>query len=329
MDPRRSRRAKAATTALAAAIGLLSAGHALSQTASTASPTQQVELLYTVQWDMASTRTKAMYRIFASEPVGPPPAAGYPIVYVLDANGYFATAVESARMLELAGEIEPALIVGVGYPFRVDDPQGSMMEISTRRVLDFTPQLPQGQVVEEMGGHPVGGADDFYAFLRNDLAPRLSKSYNVDSSRQILFGHSLGGLFALDTAFRHPDAFESVISASPSIWWGGSIVLKGEPGFKAALASRQAPDLLLTAGALEASATATPTPPTMTSAQFGAYIAKIRTVDHARELAERLAPATRAGGSRTEFVAFDGETHVSVVPATISKALRFALSPKR
>lgn len=315
---------------LAAVVGLLAAGHAAGQEAApAASPTQQVDVLYAVQWDMPSTRTKGMYRIFVSEPVGPPPAAGYPIVYVLDANGYFATAVESARMLELAGEIEPALIVGVGYPFRVEDPQGSMAEISARRVLDFTPRPPKGEVVQEMGGLPVGGAEDFYAFLKNDLSPRLAKSYKVDTSRQVLFGHSLGGLFALDMAFRHPDAFESVISASPSIWWGKSVVLEGEPRFKAALAAPdQAPNLLLTVGALEASSTATPVPPNMTPAQFSAYIAKIRTVENARELAGRLAPLAKAGGGRVEFVSFEDETHVSVAPAAISRALRFALSPR-
>lgn len=313
---------------LAAVLSLLAAGEAASQTAPAASANQQVDVPYAVQWDMPSSRTKGMYRIFVSEPVGPPPAAGYPVVYVLDANGYFATAVESARMLELAGEIEPALIVGVGYPFRVEDPQGSMAEISTRRVLDFTPRPPKGEVVEEMGGLPVGGAEDFYAFLKDDLSPRLARSYKVDVSRQVLFGHSLGGLFALNMAFQHPDAFESVISASPSIWWGKSVVLEGEPGFKAALAAPgQAPNLLLTVGALEASATATPVPPNMTSAQFGAYIAKIRTVENARELAGRLEPSAKAGGGRVEFVAFEEETHVSVAPAAISRALRFALSP--
>lgn len=323
-----SRHAKGAAF-LAAVASLLAASDAASQAAPAVSPTQQVDVLYAVQWDMASTRTKGMYRIFASEPVGPPPATGYPVVYVLDANGYFATAVESARILELAGEIEPALIVGVGYPFRIEDPQGSMVEISTRRVLDFTPRPPKGEVVEEMGGLPVGGAEDFYAFLKNDLSPRLARSYKVDASRQVLFGHSLGGLFALDMALRHPEAFESVISASPSIWWGKSVVLEGEPAFKAALAAPgQAPNLLLTVGALEASSTATPVPPNMTSAQFGAYIAKIRTVENARELAGRLAPAAKAGGGRVEFVAFEDETHVSVAPAAISRALRFALSPR-
>lgn len=303
------------------------AGVAASQPA--AAPTGQVDVLYASQWDMPSTRTKGMYRIFTAEPVGPPPPAGYPVIYILDGNGYFATAVETARMLELAGEIEPALLVGVGYPFRETDPQGSMAQIATRRVLDFTPKPPPGVVVEEMGGLPVGGAEDFFAFLKDDLSPRLTKTYKVDPARQMLFGHSLGGLFALDMAFRHPDAFEAVISASPSIWWGQAVVLQGEPQFRATLsASGKAPRLLLTAGALEASAKATPLPPGMTQAQFGAYIAKIRTVENARELAARLSSAREGRPDQVAFVAFDEETHVSVAPAAISRGLRFALSPR-
>ena len=290
---------------------------------------EPVQGLYANQWDMTSKAGGLAYRIFVAEPLTPPPPGGYPVVYLLDGNGYFGTAVEIARMLELAGEMRPAIIVGVGYPFKLDDPTGSMRQIAARRVFDYTPRPPAGVVVAEMGGLPVGGADDFYRFLKEDLQPRLAGAYRINPAEEVLVGHSLGGLFALDTLFKHPGAYRSVVSASPSIWWGGAVVLNNEAAFKSAVAAgRAAPRVLVTVGGLEQSATAVAPPPGMSQAQFDDYIRRIRTIDNARELSGRLAAVKGADGYKAEFVDFGGETHVSVVSASIARSLRFALPPR-
>ncbi len=292
------------------------------QPAARYTPAEPATVLYASQVDLQSNDGKAAYRIFVSEPVGPPPADGYPVVYVLDGNGYFATAVETARILEMAGEIRPALIVGVGYPFDASQPEASLGKIAQRRVFDYTPQPPPGVVVAEMGGLPVGGADDFYRFLKEELSPHLQRSYRIDPTQDVLIGHSLGGLFALDAAFKHPQAFRSVISASPSISFGNAVVLSNEARFAAALKTGKATRILVTVGGLESSATATPVPPGMSRTDFAAYIDRIRTVDNARKLGARLSRLDRQAMS---FFEFAGETHVSVVPASISRGLRFAL----
>ena len=136
-------------------------------------------------------------------------------------------------------------------------------------------------------------------------------------------------LFALDTLFKHPGAYRSVVSASPSIWWGGAVVLNNEAAFKSAVAAgRAAPRVLVTVGGLEQSATAVAPPPGMSQAQFDDYIRRIRTIDNARELSGRLAAVKGADGYKAEFVDFGGETHVSVVSASIARSLRFALPPR-
>src|SRR3546814_7264749 len=71
---------------------------------------------------MPSTRTfetksdgGETYRIFVSFPKGEPPADGYPVLYVIDGNAYFASFAETRRLLEYADKGK-ALVVGVGYP---------------------------------------------------------------------------------------------------------------------------------------------------------------------------------------------------------------------
>mgnify|MGYP001546589236 CR=1 FL=1 len=49
--------------------------------------------------------------------------------------------------------------------------------------------------------------------------------------------------------FTEPNAFRSFIASSPSLWWDGDAVLKGEEKFAAAVtAGRAAPRILITAG---------------------------------------------------------------------------------
>src|SRR3546814_15077313 len=63
--------------------------------------------------------------------------------------------------------------------------------------------------------------------------PAIEKRYAVDSRRQALYGHSLGGLFALHMLYSHPGAFRTIIAASPSIWWDNQAILSEERAFKA------------------------------------------------------------------------------------------------
>ncbi len=83
-------------------------------------------MLASSQWDLTSKKSGLEYRIFIAEPVGAPPKEGYAVVYILDGNGYFATAAEAERIQELGGEIDSALIVGIGYPVCECDPVGGM-----------------------------------------------------------------------------------------------------------------------------------------------------------------------------------------------------------
>src|SRR5262245_56716029 len=70
------------------------------------------------QYDTVSRRG-ACYRIFVHEPPGAPPSGGFPVLYVLDGNAHFTTAVATVAMQmrrpEVTG-VPASVIVGIGYP---------------------------------------------------------------------------------------------------------------------------------------------------------------------------------------------------------------------
>ena len=56
------------------------------------------------------------YRLWLAWPQQPPPSAGYPVIYVLDANATFGTFVEAIRMRAHrpdATGVGPAIVAGI------------------------------------------------------------------------------------------------------------------------------------------------------------------------------------------------------------------------
>ena len=50
--------------------------------------------------------------------------------------------------------------------------------------------------------------------------------FDVDAARSMLIGHSLGGMFTLDTMVEEPDAFGNYLALSPSLWFDDNLVLR-------------------------------------------------------------------------------------------------------
>lgn len=178
------------------------------------------------------------YRILLSVPEGDPPTGGFPVFYVLDADAWFDAAVAVVRMREYS-KLAPAIVVGVGSP------SGAFFDLS--RTYDFT---PAGVKDESFGDVPTGGAKEFRAFVRDTLKPWVNKQARVDQSREFLFGHSLGGLFALDTLLAAPDSFDVYLAASPSIRLFDRAIVKSA-AHCGKHAGTNAPRVLVTVGSLE------------------------------------------------------------------------------
>jgi len=109
-----------------------------------------------------------------------PDAARYPVLYVLDGGDYFEPFAGVVQYLTMYEMIPEVIVVAV--------PHGDRM-----KELTFSPSN------EENGDWPTsGGAESFQRFLEEELIPTIDHSYRTHPFR-ILVGHSLGGLFAVES----------------------------------------------------------------------------------------------------------------------------------
>jgi predicted alpha/beta superfamily hydrolase len=247
------------------------------------------------------------YSIDVFLPVLPPPPKGYPVIYVLDGDAYFPSAMAAVE----AGNLN-AVVVGIGYPhdpawidaeLKRHGPIGGLLAqappfdraVSLAREYDMS--LPgdadtiksmalAGAVMTEKD---FGGLDDYLKVIETDIKPRVYGLAPIDKDNQTLFGHSLGGLAVVEAMFTEPGAFRNFVAASPSIWWAGRAVLKNEAAFDAAVAGgRAAPRILVTVGAEEETVPKLPPEYEKMLPQVKAEIEKARMVGNACDLAARL-----------------------------------------
>jgi predicted alpha/beta superfamily hydrolase len=153
------------------------------------------------------------YRIYVGLPLtyGQEPERRYPVVYAVDADVGFASAVEISRFLALAGEVPEVIVVGIGYG----------VDLATwrkRRVADLTP-VP----VDDQPGS--GQAGRFLDFIEGELIPLIERRYRIAPNRT-LTGYSLGGLFGTYVLFHRPGLFQSYMLGSPSYGWAQGAALQ-------------------------------------------------------------------------------------------------------
>jgi len=180
-------------------------------------------------WDLTSEGGE-LYRIFVSYPATEMPADGYPVLYVLDGNAMFAAFAEARRIQEFY-DVGKSIVVGVGYP--------TDQAYDVRRLKDYTPPLldPPPAQWKRLAQYPSGERGKFLDFMTGKLRTEIGKRYKTNPERQSLFGHSLGGLLALHALYTRPQAFQSIVAASPSLEWNEQGVLREEREFTERLTS--------------------------------------------------------------------------------------------
>ena len=318
---------------LGAAVGAALAGSSARAADAAAAPGVATSLRLRTLTEMAMTsKAGRAYLISVSAPEGPAPAGGFPVIYVLDGHAWFNPAVDIARMRENS-RLDPAIIVGVGYP--------------SRRFFDFGRSIdltPPGAPDDRFEATDIGGADLFLEFLLGTLKPRISGQYEINPDREALFGHSLGGLFALHVLFKAPGSFDTYLAASPSMGFGDRVILREAEAFRAP-PSRPRPNLLVTMGQFESQSVEDR--PLAQMADFRRWYEAHpearpgQTVDQAieesfpppdptfdrveaaREMTARLA----AAGVRAVFAEFEGEEHSSAAISALNRGVPFALRP--
>ncbi|WP_230206704.1 alpha/beta hydrolase [Novosphingobium sp. Gsoil 351] len=166
-----------------------------------------------------------------------------------DGNHVVGTAAQLTYFLELGQLAPPTVVVTVGYP--EDNSYPSIVA----RNRDLTPtswpewDASYGKVLG-LDCPPSGHSKVFRRFLIDEVRPAVEAEAGVDPSEWTLGGHSLGGLFAVDSLFAAPGAFRRYFAVGSSFWWHKPLLFDRAEQFTADPTPRDI-SVYLAAGELE------------------------------------------------------------------------------
>lgn len=154
------------------------------------------------------------YRIWLGRPLKV--TAANPVAYLLDGNAAMA-ALDTVLLNRLSHSAAPPVLVAVGYatPLRIE---------RNARTFDYTPKVGEGVQRDPLTNVPSGGADVFLDLLTGQIRAQINQRLGVHPQRQVLWGHSYGGLLVLYTLMTRPGAFDEYAAASPSLWWNSGVI---------------------------------------------------------------------------------------------------------
>ena len=248
-----------------------------------AQPVQRAELWNSEQFVLHSKILDRDLLIQVAKPFGEVKGK-VPAVYITDGNMLFMAAAAVAAANAGKDSTGPAYYIGIGYPEQDRD-------------LWFRDRSAHLTHVDMKAKVATGQGEKFAQFLIRELRPAIEARYPVDPARRVLAGYSFGGLFATRMLLDHPDAFDTYLLGSPSIWV--------EPGLleraKAFETSASPKRVFIAIGALE--------PPFMRTGEL------------------RDALSRPGNGVTVQYWSAPDENHMTVPPAFLARALRFALPP--
>ncbi|MCG8710299.1 alpha/beta hydrolase [Brenneria sp. 4F2] len=257
------------------------------------------------------------YRLMLCWPDEPAPEQGWPVIYLLDGASHYPIA--ESLMRSLTGSrcrMRPGVVVAIDYPD------------GTRRERDYRPAVARRVEEPDPGGgyYPMGmegRSEAFLAFIQQQLKPYISGLLPIDRSREALFGHSYGGLFALNTLFTCRSAFRHFYASSPSVWWNDGYINAAASAFiQQDDASPPSPPtvLFLSVGEYEQSLERWElTLPEATRSRLRQHRQQRRMVDGIRELAWRLQSGAK-DRLQVEWFIHPDQSHQSVPMLSLQKA---------
>ena len=163
------------------------------------------------------------------------PDKSYDVIWVLDDPLMTRSVVATVDLLVSGNMMPEVFVIGVGSPS-----EEGLAGVG-KRILEFSPPgegfAPPGlnaEVMATVAPFPPypHRADEFLAFLVDELRPQLGSRYRFSDSHT-LHGHSLGGMLAGYALFSKPDAFDRMIIGSPAMAAVDDAVFKAEEAFAA------------------------------------------------------------------------------------------------
>lgn len=135
-------------------------------------------------------------------------ASSYPVLYLLDGDYNFRyVAGLLDQMSSISGQIPEMILVGIA------DKGSNSYQYNMKPVIELDPTNPQG-----------GNATAFALFLKNELRAEIDKKYRT-LPYNILTGHSIGGLFTINTLLKTPSFFEAYLAISPALWINNKLLI--------------------------------------------------------------------------------------------------------
>ena len=134
--------------------------------------------------------------------------AAFPVLYVLDAPMTFAFAAQGALITTFDEAMPEVLVVGIGEPLT------SAYHWGANRARDYAPRpVPD----DPTSGHAAA----FFDALQQEIVPLVDGQYRTKPSDRILWGHSLGGAFAIYALLERGGLFQRIIATSPAAYEQG------------------------------------------------------------------------------------------------------------
>jgi uncharacterized protein len=199
-----------------------------------------------------------LFRIQVHQPISRADGSErFPVLYAPDANHLFGGLSDLATLLQIMGDTQRFILVGIGY----DDAPTSRL-LRWRDFLpaeirghfrDMLPQLARSALTQGAREVDLGksDADHYLEFLRAELMPVINGRYPTLAGDSHYFGYSLGGTFGLYTLFTQPDTFRRYLIGSPATSYRGqAFVIELAKGFIAS-GARLTAELFLAVGELE------------------------------------------------------------------------------
>lgn len=258
------------------------------------------------------TKNIGDYKITLYQPIQKPPVTGWPVIYLLDGDSFFSSAVAIVK-----DQRQQAIVVAIDYPEK------------SRRDLDYLPKPPELNLEILSNGkinipQAYGGADKFLAFLQNELQPNLTQRFAINQNQQLVFGHSLGGLWVLHTLFTAPATFNYYVASSPSIWFSDRYILQEAQQFiqqKSKSKLAKPIDLSISVGEFEQTLTGKEVFSSAKEQQLRLqHLRNRRMVDNSQELAELFANAN-LDWLNLHYHIYAGQTHQTVADKVLDEQI--------
>lgn len=144
-------------------------------------------------------------------PVGykPDSTDKYEVIYITDGEWNMDLFSYIYNFLKGENFVPPVILVGVC---------NSYIDGENMRERDFPPEQTAGSKL-------TGGADKFIGFLKNELIPYINSKYPSNGVNSI-YGHSLGGLFAVYVLLKNPGLFDTYYCIDPDLVWNNNFITR-------------------------------------------------------------------------------------------------------